>query len=477
MFLGVGTELTKQFLIKYVNENRHINTVITIVSYENSTFKFERDIEFIQLDFVEINKGNYPCNIIDIFPIDKDLIELMSPKCLEIFKIMDRADSYTFITYRSRFELFVSHLEFWNSLFIQKSVDLIISSDMPHEAQDYIAYSLGEHYNIKRCFLVQTQMYQFYQIFNNIDSNETRLVNYQNEKNGVTIEDPIINSYYQQQMQPTFVPFYMIDPDFSWGERFINLFSNYYKRGLEAVLFIKINKLYKFDAIIDYLYKRNHFGSKAFKIINRFYESVAVDPDLSKDYIYFPLHFQPERTTSPQGGIYSNQEIAIKMLSFNAPAGWVIYIKEHPRQTIDGRSLDFYKLISSLSNVKLVKKNSESLRMVTNAKVVASITGTAAWEAFCYKIPVILMGNIFFKYADGVFYVKNNTEMKSAFSKIVAGGLNLSDENVIKFINYSRKYFYHGAIDQIYFNTAEIDWELNLNNLVSNINNYLYNDV
>ena len=135
LFLGVGTRLTKEFLVHFVNEHTTIKTVITIVSWNKEKIKFNREIELIELDFLEVNKGNYPNDIVEIYPADENLIKIFNNKMFEIFKIMDRADVYSFYSYESRSRLFLKHIEFWNSLIIGKKIDLVISTDMPHECQ------------------------------------------------------------------------------------------------------------------------------------------------------------------------------------------------------------------------------------------------------------------------------------------------------------------------------------------------------
>ena len=472
MFLGVGTNLGKEFLEKFVNNTPTIEKVITILSLNNCEFNFNRKIELIVLDFGKINLGNYPNLEILNSPIDGEILSSFSKYYVEIMKIMDRADMYKFFTYQSRFDLFITHLEFWNSIIDQKEVDLVISTDMPHEAQDYIAYRLCEMKKINRCFLVQSQIYQFYQLFDDIDSNDHYLSNYDIEENAEFISNPIIQEYYQKQMCPDFVPFYMENIS-----KKTNFFYNISIKFSDIINLIITNKLLKPFNLIEYFYLREIFGSVANKRLKTFYDGISVIPNYDLPYIYFPLHFQPERTTSPQGGIYSNQEIVVKMLSYFAPPNWVVYLKEHPMQTNNSRSISYYEKLSNLPNVKFVDRSTNSLKLVLNSRAVASITGTAAWEAFCYKKPVILFGNIFFKYAKGVFNVKSNLDLKEAFDIIVEGNLNLDDSNVIKFINYFAKRIHHGAIDEVYFPTAEIDWNLNMENLIFNIDKYLNDQI
>ena len=50
------------------------------------------------------------------------------------------------------------------------------------------------------------------------------------------------------------------------------------------------------------------------------------------DYVYFPLHYEPERTTNPDGGIFHDQFIALCNLRKLVPENIKILIKEHQSQ-------------------------------------------------------------------------------------------------------------------------------------------------
>ena len=54
--------------------------------------------------------------------------------------------------------------------------------------------------------------------------------------------------------------------------------------------------------------------------------------DLSKKYVYFPLHFEPERTTNPDGKEFQDQFIALTKLRQIIPEDIDIVVKEHPTQ-------------------------------------------------------------------------------------------------------------------------------------------------
>ena len=70
-----------------------------------------------------------------------------------------------------------------------------------------------------------------------------------------------------------------------------------------------------------------------------------------KDFVYFALHFEPERTTTPDGDYFHDQFLALVTLRKIVPMDVLIYVKEHPSQFILkkkgslGRSPLFYDLI------------------------------------------------------------------------------------------------------------------------------------
>ena len=63
---------------------------------------------------------------------------------------MDRLDIYKYYKFDERISLVFEHLKFWFNLLLNKHIDLVISTDMPHEAQDYIAYLLADYLKIKK---------------------------------------------------------------------------------------------------------------------------------------------------------------------------------------------------------------------------------------------------------------------------------------------------------------------------------------
>lgn len=152
---------------------------------------------------------------------------------------------------------------------------------------------------------------------------------------------------------------------------------------------------------------RNRKGLK--KQLLRHYEELAVNVDMQVPYVYFPLHYEPERTTNPDGGYYYNTHDALIALRDVVPSDIPIYVKEHVSQfslTLPGhrgRSPYFYRSIAGLPNVKLVKMEHASFDLMNNAQVTAAITGTACFEAASMGKKAIIFGHPWFEGSPNIF--------------------------------------------------------------------------
>ncbi|MDG4717681.1 MULTISPECIES: hypothetical protein [Thalassospira] len=156
----------------------------------------------------------------------------------------------------------------------------------------------------------------------------------------------------------------------------------------------------------------------------RSYQSKVSLFSTGEKYIFVPLHYQPEASTSPNGGIFAHQTALIDMLSKAVPDDWVIYVKEQPSQLLYYypndifRTDKFYKQITDYPNVKLLSVLEYSRPVIEKAEAVATVTGTAGWEAINLGVPCLSFGSPWYQYCDGVVQIRNRDDLIKAISNL-----------------------------------------------------------
>jgi hypothetical protein len=124
--------------------------------------------------------------------------------------------------------------------------------------------------------------------------------------------------------------------------------------------------------------------------------------DFAKPFVYFPLHLQPELTTSAIGDKYSHQLDAIEELSRWIPKNWSLYVKENPKQTHRYRTPDFFARIRRMTNVVFVDRSIDTYQLLSKCRFTATITGTVGWEAISGGKSVIVFGRPWYLTLPGV---------------------------------------------------------------------------
>lgn len=159
--------------------------------------------------------------------------------------------------------------------------------------------------------------------------------------------------------------------------------------------------------------------------------------DLSRNYIYFPLHYQPELTTSPQGNIFVHQFLVANLLSCCLPEGWKLYIKEHPLQFEKGergRGAYHYRHLLKLDSVELVDMRTSQVELIDNANLVSTVTGTSGWEAVVRSVPAVIFGNAWYRGCEGVFHATSKEEVINAISAAKSKGYRVDSSQVNEFL-------------------------------------------
>ncbi len=160
----------------------------------------------------------------------------------------------------------------------------------------------------------------------------------------------------------------------------------------------------------------------------RYYNSITDKINFEENFIYFPLHYQPEATTYPFGNQFIDQTNAIRLLSKCLPENYFIYVKEHPDTfnishlswTIGDFSRDnnFYDQIKEIDKVKLLPFDADLEVIIKKSKAVATLTGAVGLEFILNRKFALLFGSSWYDNCEGALKCNTFESCFSALKKI-----------------------------------------------------------
>lgn len=168
----------------------------------------------------------------------------------------------------------------------------------------------------------------------------------------------------------------------------------------------------------------------------RYYDDHAAPPSGAEPFLFFPLQFQPERSTLPGAGALPDQQHIVDILVASLPAGWRLLVKEHPRQFrrgilwSKGRGDDFYERLVARPEVALAPLETSSRDLMAGCRAVATATGTAGWEAVTRGKPVLCFGYPWYARCPGVARVAGVDDCRAALARVADGSLRADPDAV-----------------------------------------------
>ena len=196
------------------------------------------------------------------------------------------------------------------------------------------------------------------------------------------------------------------------------------------------------------------------------------EPDYSQKYVFFPLHYQPEGSTCVCAKKYEKQLIFIDAWAKSLPADTVLYVKEHYTLLVH-KELSFYKELKKYPNVVLINPWVNSRKLIENAEVVTTLTGTAGYEAMLLRKPVIIGGNAVYWNAPGVVNIK---DVYGNYLETINGWKKPEREEIIKYLCALFRSFHKGnAYCQNYPELIKDNIDLMVDSLYEKLKN-LYSD-
>lgn len=193
-------------------------------------------------------------------------------------------------------------------------------------------------------------------------------------------------------------------------------------------------------------------------------------------YVYFPLHFQPERTSIPEGPLVPFQpDLLAKAREFVAESHLLV-VKEHPGQIarpfgFHGRSPLNTGFISQINGCQIANPNVDSRTLIAGSSLVITISGTSGLQGLLQGKKVGYFGEPWWQGAPGTFKLPLNgqgrwvedSELYEADSKISITKEFLSNRAKSGFLgllitgreNYFSQIFSREEVDSIRTQEAE----------------------
>lgn len=382
-------------------------------------------------------------------PLDKELIKKMQSCESQVLTMMKYEDPDNQTPVFKKKHIYYKYLKYWYGVLTTRKLDAVISAEIPHKSFQFVLYGLCKLLKIR--FIIMTPTIGArYIVIDDIEGYQRLREQWEREKEkNVRIEDlsEDLRAYYKKQLDvcADATPHYMKKGvarvgDFRWKRPNLTSFVKHLKSfTLPQVTYRYVNQYVRYltrsreiTELEPFRYSGFALGVKARRwkriknALRRKYESLQSTADFSKKFVYFPLHIQPECTTSAMGDVFVDQILALDILSFCLPDDWVIYVKENPGQWIGprmhaGRFNGYYDEILKRRNVRLVPVSTSTYDLIKNTQAVASITGTACWEAVLRGKPAFVFGHVWHMYCEGVFRVDGEESAMEAFAKITSG--------------------------------------------------------
>jgi len=363
--------------------------------------------------------------------LDKDILERLHVYETTAMEIINRwrrsitADE----SYLSLKKSFYKYLEYWINIIFTNNIKLFAIATEPHVPMTYVPYMICKSYGIPvillnmlpfitgqkiNCYF-ETDLGRFDRGF--YDRYQQLCLQFENNNDPIELS-PVLEGYFSMYGRDNA----KVDRVVLYKEKptIISKINDYIER---SKLYITQRRYRVLMNKVAYYLKAN-FDSKP---LLRYIESLEEDPQEEKFFVFF-LHYQPENTTLPNGGVFVDQMLVIDMISKCLPKGIMLYVKEHPafwaitehqESMRETRDKEFYSRIISKNNVRLIKHSCSSLDLLDQCLGVVNITGTAGYEAMFKGVPNIVFGYAGYSNYKYVYNVNTIEDCQKAINSIL----------------------------------------------------------
>lgn len=390
---------------------------------------------------------------------------------------------------RSLRKYYLSNLIYWLEFFENnKDLNLVLFESLPHFPFEIVPYYVAKYYKAK-VYSIKTTHVPHYIMFDK--SLQGFVPDYEKISFSKSENKKFIEKFIKEGI-----------PRKDWSKKNISEKVNQamlvdYKNNFFRYL---KSRLFSFGILREYLkkLKKGYFQLSYYQgivaMIKRDFQKFrlrnwlqknSIIPDLKKNYIYFALHYQPERSTDPEAIYFTDQVMAIELLAYNLPEDYYIYVKEHPRQYNDNfpdikkthfREIEDYERIKKIKNVILITPSDNAKNLIDNCKFTASCNGTNIFEGLQESKPGIVFGKSWLSSCKSVLNVNKIDNLKNYINIIISKNREIVKKDFIDFLNLSIDYGVVSVVTERLIDHNQVDRKVLINNLLLAIKELIEKD-
>ncbi|GIK83861.1 MAG: hypothetical protein BroJett025_04830 [Patescibacteria group bacterium] len=367
-------------------------------------------------------------------------------------------------TVQFRKQQYYELLLFWKHFLEKEKIKRIIFPRVPHLGYGNIVLALAKQLNIK-CIIVRETLLDDTALITNDYNNFKKIPStYLSDNNFKELKMKLGERQFSQIFQQSILmkiniqdnktatkqnnsSFFKAIIDIPTIKALFSLIHNPFERVYFSPTYMeKPTNWFGYYLMIFQYYFKN-------KALFNFYNKTAKQVQVNKKFVYFALHFQPERTSMPEGDIFENQLLAIDILSKSLPTGWLLYVKEHPNQfsrtdtrKMNFRTKEFYEKINQYKNIRLVSLDTSSQDLIKHSQCTVTLTGSSGWESLIMGKPVLTFSaSAWYSPCNACYIVTSQNECKEALKMISNIKKTTVLEEVLRYLLYYKKKFINTA--------------------------------
>ena len=399
--------------------------------------------------------------------VDSVLLDAMAPYESLILKMMDRMDTGDSFLFQERVDLYHRLLAYWEAVLDRMSPQVAVFSSMPHLIYDYVLYLLCQRRGVATLMFDPVSIPGAMLILDSLEQGSRELRHrykqLRTEGRKPTLS-PAVQALYDglrqsySQGMPSHMRGYlhrraMDMAATGWKSRLVSMLNpaSILQSARKARDYVWAPPPENYLKIKGVPLEESWMGGRQWRRyrqdrvrlkreLQRCYDKLTSPPDLRNPFIFLALHYQPEKTTAPQGGWFVHQELVSDLLIRNLPSGWRLYVKEAVGQFAPYYRHDpsdrarYYQRLASHPQVRLLSLDVPSFDLIDNCRAVATVTGTVGWEAVARGKPALVFGHAWYRGCEGVYHTPTQDACSAAIAEI-AHGITIDQTKVRLFLH------------------------------------------